>query len=310
MWARWVVRRDLCVAPADELDLARVSTLIDDASRAIERCTTIRKYHTQARKGIEHAGVELDALVEEVRESLDAIGEELAPADEDDDGPTPRTVRGVAWGPWTTSTGMTRTSTHDSESDALIDEALAAARTTTRAAATGRQVPAHPLGSVAAAGLLGLRDALEGRPEKEETAVVVDAPREAHDPKGPIEVTLDFDHPERSRVVIRTAASRAGADRRQRPPHAAIRTVRPGLPVTTSRVTSRAGLSSRRPRNAGWRMRPTDVHSVKRTSATSSRLDEVDLALGGAALERVGERARVAGQWRERVLDAGRAASA
>ena len=54
--------------------------LIDDASRAIERCTTIRKYHTQARKGIEHAGVELDALVEEVRESLDAIGEELARA--------------------------------------------------------------------------------------------------------------------------------------------------------------------------------------------------------------------------------------
>ena len=46
-----------------------------------ERCTTIRKYHTQARKGIEHAGVELDALVEEVRDSLDAICEELAPPD-------------------------------------------------------------------------------------------------------------------------------------------------------------------------------------------------------------------------------------
>ena len=65
----------------NELDVARVCTLIDDASRAIERCSTIRKYHTQARKGIEHAGVELDALVDEVRESLDAIGEELAPPD-------------------------------------------------------------------------------------------------------------------------------------------------------------------------------------------------------------------------------------
>jgi hypothetical protein len=84
MWARWVVRRDLCGAPADELDIERVCTLIDDASRAIERCTTIRKYHTQARKGIEHAGVELDALVEEVRESLDAIGEELAPPEADE----------------------------------------------------------------------------------------------------------------------------------------------------------------------------------------------------------------------------------
>ena len=51
-------------------------------------------------------------------------------------------------------------------------------------------------------------------------------------------------------------------------------------------------------------MRPTDVHSVKRTSATSSRLDEVDLALGGAALERVDERARVARERRERGLDA------
>jgi hypothetical protein len=88
------------------------------------------------------------------------------------------------------------------ESDALIDEALAAA---------DDEEPAPPrpvdkfrrtaLGSVAAAGLLGLRDALEGRPEKEETAVVVDAPTPKQ--KGPVEVTLDFDHPERSRVVIR-----------------------------------------------------------------------------------------------------------
>ncbi len=83
MWARWVVRRDLCAEPSDELDVARIGGLIDDAARAIDRCTTIRKYHTQARKGIEHAGLELDALVDEVRESLDAIGEELAPADDD-----------------------------------------------------------------------------------------------------------------------------------------------------------------------------------------------------------------------------------
>jgi hypothetical protein len=88
------------------------------------------------------------------------------------------------------------------ESDALIDEALEVGE---------GEPPAPPrpvdkfrrtaLGSVAAAGLLGLRDALEGRPEKEETAVVVDAPT----PKlrGPVQVTLDFDHPERSRVVIR-----------------------------------------------------------------------------------------------------------
>jgi len=84
MWARWVVRRELCGAPADELDLERVGTLLDDAARAIDRCTQIRKYHTQARNGIDKAAAELDALVDEVRESLDAISEELA-ADEEDD---------------------------------------------------------------------------------------------------------------------------------------------------------------------------------------------------------------------------------
>lgn len=81
MWARWVVRRELCGTPVDELDIERVCALIDDASRGIERCTTIRKYHTQARKGIDQAGSELDAMVDEVRQSLDAIAEELAAPD-------------------------------------------------------------------------------------------------------------------------------------------------------------------------------------------------------------------------------------
>jgi len=90
------------------------------------------------------------------------------------------------------------------ESDALIDEAL-------EAGDADEDAPSRPVdkfrrtaaGSVVAAGLLGLRDALEGRPEKEETAVVVDAP--APKREGPVEVTLDFEHPERSRVVIRRA---------------------------------------------------------------------------------------------------------
>jgi hypothetical protein len=83
MWARWVVRRELCGGPADELDLERIGTLIDDAARAIDRCTQIRKYHTQARNGIDKAGAELDALVDGVRESLHAIAEELAASDEE-----------------------------------------------------------------------------------------------------------------------------------------------------------------------------------------------------------------------------------
>jgi hypothetical protein len=98
------------------------------------------------------------------------------------------------------------------ESDAVIEEALAAGDPLEPA-------PARPVdrfrrttaGTVVAAGLFGLRDALEGRPEREEPAVVVEAP------SGPgrdrIDVELDFDHPERSRVVIRRPAS-ADEDRR------------------------------------------------------------------------------------------------
>jgi hypothetical protein len=88
------------------------------------------------------------------------------------------------------------------ESDALIDEALANGEGEERA-------PERPVdrfrrstaGTVVAAGLFGLRDALEGRPEREEPAIVVDAP--TSQPNGRVQVDLDFEHPERSRVVIR-----------------------------------------------------------------------------------------------------------
>jgi hypothetical protein len=70
-------------------------------------------------------------------------------------------------------------------------------------------IPARPVdrfrrtaaGSVVAAGLFGLRDALEGRPEREETAVVAEARTPADN--GPIEVVLDFDRPGHGIVVIR-----------------------------------------------------------------------------------------------------------
>jgi hypothetical protein len=92
------------------------------------------------------------------------------------------------------------------ESDAVIDDALAAGDPD--AIESSRPVDRFrrtAVGSIAAAGLLGLRDVLEGRPEKEEPAIVVDAPGKRHDPDDPIDVQLDFDHPERSRIVIRRA---------------------------------------------------------------------------------------------------------
>ena len=54
-------------------------------------------------------------------------------------------------------------------------------------------------GTVIAAGLLGVRDALEGRPEKEEPAIVADAPEPKLDH---IDIVLDPEHPERSRAIV------------------------------------------------------------------------------------------------------------
>jgi hypothetical protein len=102
-----------------------------------------------------------------------------------------------------------------SESDAVIDEALAAGDPDGSAIPEGtRPVDRFrrtTVGSIAAAGLLGLADALEGRREKDEPAIVVDAPSTRHDPDDPIDVQLDFDHPERSRIVIRRADPPADA---------------------------------------------------------------------------------------------------
>jgi hypothetical protein len=55
-------------------------------------------------------------------------------------------------------------------------------------------------GTVVAAGLLGLRDALEGRPEKDEPAIVADAP--AAPPPDNIEVLIDFDRPGHALAIL------------------------------------------------------------------------------------------------------------
>ena len=63
-------------------------------------------------------------------------------------------------------------------------------------------------GAVVAAGLLGLRDALEGRPEKEEVTIVNEAPDA---PPRDLEVVIDFDHPERSVAVVHRPEHHDGA---------------------------------------------------------------------------------------------------
>ena len=55
------------------------------------------------------------------------------------------------------------------------------------------------VGSVVAAGLLGVRDALEGRAMREEPDIVADAPEPKLDN---IELVLDPEHPENSRAIV------------------------------------------------------------------------------------------------------------
>jgi hypothetical protein len=62
-------------------------------------------------------------------------------------------------------------------------------------------------GTMVAAGLLGLRDVMEGRPEKEEVAVVHEAPTR---PVGELDVVLDLEHPERTIAIVRRARPEDG----------------------------------------------------------------------------------------------------
>jgi hypothetical protein len=57
------------------------------------------------------------------------------------------------------------------------------------------------VGSVLAAGMLGLRDVLEGRREREDVAIVGQAPAPDHEPA--VDVVIDPDHPERTVAFVR-----------------------------------------------------------------------------------------------------------
>ena len=77
MWARWTVRRRLATGEQAGVDLERISGLLDDASRALERHTSIKRFHTQARKSIDQAGEQVRDLVDEVHVALDELDAEL-----------------------------------------------------------------------------------------------------------------------------------------------------------------------------------------------------------------------------------------
>ena len=61
---------------------------------------------------------------------------------------------------------------------------------------------ASAVGTVVAAGLLGLADALEARPPREEVVIVQEAPAQPPREARRLELLLDPEHPERSVVFL------------------------------------------------------------------------------------------------------------
>jgi hypothetical protein len=77
LWARWMVRRELA-DDSTEVSLERVAALIEDARRALDRVTTVRRCHTSAAKRIGEAGAQVDEMATQVQSVLDAIASEIA----------------------------------------------------------------------------------------------------------------------------------------------------------------------------------------------------------------------------------------
>lgn len=78
MWARWVVRRESQGEATDSLDYGRIADLVECGRRAIERRTTIKRTHTQARKAIEQAASQVEALIGEIESTLTNLEIELS----------------------------------------------------------------------------------------------------------------------------------------------------------------------------------------------------------------------------------------
>lgn len=76
LWARMTVRRQLSDETSD-VDFDRIAALIDEERRALDRISSIRRYHTQARKSIDQASGQAGEMTAEVEAVLDQISGEL-----------------------------------------------------------------------------------------------------------------------------------------------------------------------------------------------------------------------------------------
>lgn len=77
LWGRWVVTREAS-STIGEVDVDRLLTVIEDAARTLKTASTVRGSHTQARKAIDQAGRQFDALLADVQASLDELESALS----------------------------------------------------------------------------------------------------------------------------------------------------------------------------------------------------------------------------------------
>ena len=71
-----MVRRDLS-DETTEVNFNRIESLIDDGRRALDRISTVRRYHTSARKCIDQATGQVGELASELEVVLDTIANEI-----------------------------------------------------------------------------------------------------------------------------------------------------------------------------------------------------------------------------------------
>ena len=76
MWARWEARKALAL-DGTTIDVDRIEAIIGDARRGLTRISTIRRCHSTAKKQIEAASGEVDALISDVDGALCALALEL-----------------------------------------------------------------------------------------------------------------------------------------------------------------------------------------------------------------------------------------
>jgi hypothetical protein len=77
LWARWVATRDASAA-CDGVDVDHLLAVIEGATRSLKTASAVRGSHTQAKKAIDQAGRQLDALLTDVQSALDELEAGLA----------------------------------------------------------------------------------------------------------------------------------------------------------------------------------------------------------------------------------------